>query len=224
MTDAVRSGGDVAEAKLDEATQAIARRSTSTNGRRGTMKKASGIRALAAGASALVALVGLAACSTAAEPSEGSGANMADVMFVQMMIPHHEGAIEMSDLLLTKSGIDPEVIDLAEQIKAAQGPEIEQMEAWLDDWGVPRVDPMDGMDHGGMNGMTDEDRQALEDASGPEAAELFLRQMIEHHEGAIDMAEDVLDDGEHSGVRELAESIIESQSAEIELMRSMLDS
>ena len=145
-------------------------------------------------------------------------------MFVQMMIPHHEGAIEMSDLLLAKSGIDPEVDELAEQIKAAQGPEIEQMEAWLDDWGVPHMGSMDGMDHGGMDGMTEEDMEALEDASGSDAAELFLRQMIEHHEGAIDMAEDVLDDGKHPGVRELAESIGASQTAEIELMRSMLDS
>ena len=188
------------------------------------MKKSSGIRALATGAAALIALLGLAACSTPTGPDEDSGANMADVMFVQMMIPHHEGAIEMSDLLLSKSGIDPEVVELAEQIKAAQGPEIEQMEAWLDDWGVPGMKSIDGMDHGGMDGMTDEDMRALEDASGPEAEELFLRQMIVHHEGAIDMAEDLIDDGEHPGVRELAESIIVSQAAEIEQMRSMLDS
>lgn len=77
---------------------------------------------------------------------------------------------------------------------------------------------------GGMDGMTEEDMEALEDASGPEAAELFLQQMIVHHEGAIDMAEYVLDDGEHTGVRALADSIIVSQTAEIEQMRSMLAS
>lgn len=192
------------------------------------MKKSFRTRALAAGALALISMVGLAACSTTTEPPESSGANMADVMFVQMMIPHHEGAIDMSDILLAKSGVDPEVVELAEQIKAAQGPEIEQMKQWLDDWGMPAMsDSMDGMDHGsmdGMAGMTEEDMQALEDASGPEAGDLFLEQMIVHHEGAIEMAEDVLDDGEHPGVRELAENIIASQTAEIELMRSMLDS
>lgn len=176
----------------------------------------------------LIAVMGLTGCATAAEPAEDSGANMADLMFVQMMIPHHEGAIEMSDLLLAKSGIDAEVVELAEQIKAAQGPEIEQMEAWLDDWGMPQMDDsMDGMDHGGMggmDGMTEEDLEALESASGPKAAELFLRQMIAHHEGAIEMAEEVLDDGDHPGVRALAESIIVSQAAEIELMSSMLGS
>jgi len=105
------------------------------------------------------------------------------------------------------------------------------MKQWLDDWGMPAMsDSMDGMDHGGMGGMngmagmTEEDMQALEDASGPEAGDLFLEQMIVHHQGAIEMAEDVLDDGEHPAVRELAENIIASQTAEIELMRSMLDS
>ncbi len=185
------------------------------------MKKTLGMRALATSAFALITVMGLAACSTAAEPSEDSGANMADVMFVQMMIPHHEGAIEMSDLLLAKSGVDAEVVELAEQIKTAQGPEIEQMEAWLDDWGMPQ---MGGMDHGGMDGMTEDDLEALGDATGPEAASLFLEQMIVHHEGAIEMAEEVLDDGAHPGVRELAENIIASQAAEIEQMRSMLDS
>jgi uncharacterized protein (DUF305 family) len=195
------------------------------------MKKSFSIRALASGAFALITVMGLAACSNTIEPSESSGANMADVMFVQMMIPHHEGAIEMSDVLLAKSGVEPEVVELAEQIKAAQGPEIEQMKQWLDDWGMPAMgDSMDGMDHGGMGGMdgmagmTEEDMQALEDASGPEAGDLFLEQMIVHHEGAIEMADDVLADGEHAGVRELAENIIASQTAEIELMRSMLDS
>jgi uncharacterized protein (DUF305 family) len=192
------------------------------------MKKTTVARALATSAFALITVMGLAACSTTAEPSEDSGANMADVMFVQMMIPHHEGAIEMSDVLLAKSGVDPAVVELAEQIKAAQGPEIEQMEAWLDDWGMPQMnDGMVGMDHGGsgdMAGMTEEDMQALEQASGAEAGDLFLEQMIVHHEGAIEMAQEVLDDGDHPGVRQLAESIITSQAVEIELMRSMLNS
>ncbi len=183
------------------------------------MRKITRFRALATGALITTAALGLSACAAPAEPAEGSGANMADVMFVQMMIPHHEGAIEMSDVLLEKSGVDPEVIDMAEQIKAAQAPEIEQMEAWLDEWEVG----MSGMDHGGMGGMSD-DMEALEEAGGAEAGDLFLEQMIVHHEGAIDMAEDVLDDGQHPEVRELAESIVSSQADEIEQMRSMLDS
>jgi uncharacterized protein (DUF305 family) len=124
----------------------------------------------------------------------------------------------MSDVLLAKSDIDPEVADLAERIKAAQGPEIEQMKGWLDDWGVTEMP--DTMGHGGM--MDEGDMDALAAASGAEASRLFLEQMIEHHEGAIDMAEDALADGENADVLELARTIIDAQTAEIAEMQGML--
>lgn len=148
--------------------------------------------------------------------------NAADVMFVQMMIPHHEQAIEMADLVLDTPGIDPAVITLATEIKAAQGPEIEQMEQWLDDWGMPSMPGGHG-GHGGMDGMlSEEELQRLDDAEGEEATRLFLEGMIEHHEGAIDMADDVIDDGENAAVRELADAIVVTQQAEIDLMRELL--
>lgn len=71
--------------------------------------------------------------------------------FVHMMIPHHQQAVEMSDITLAKQDIDPRVVDLATQIKAAQGPEIEQMQGWMKQWGMP-MNGMPGMDHGGMHG------------------------------------------------------------------------
>lgn len=154
-------------------------------------------------------------------PGSGTGSsdsqdrNQSDLMFVMMMIPHHEDAIEMSDLLLAKDGIPADVIAMAEQIKAAQQPEIELMESWLDDWGVGN---MDGMDHG----MSGSDMDALERASGEAAAELFLEQMIEHHEGAIIMAQQAIDYGRNPDVRALCESIIASQTAEIVTMRQLL--
>ncbi|WP_411353291.1 DUF305 domain-containing protein [Microcella daejeonensis] len=83
------------------------------------MKTTTIARALTTGALALTTALALTACAAPAEPSAESGANRADVMLVQMMIPHHEGAIEMSDVLLDKSGVDPEVSQLAERIKAA---------------------------------------------------------------------------------------------------------
>lgn len=155
--------------------------------------------------------------------AEAADANSADVMFAQMMIPHHEQAVEMSDMLLAKSDIDPEVAALAEQIKAAQQPEIEQMEEWLDAWGadMPGMDDMDGMHHGdGM--MSEDDMEALEAATGTEAARLFLEQMIEHHEGAIDMAQDEVDDGQNADAVALADDIIASQTEEIATMRELL--
>lgn len=152
-------------------------------------------------------------------PGSGSSAsdehNQSDLAFVMMMIPHHEDAVEMSDLLLAKDGIPADVVAMAEQIKAAQQPEIELMQSWLDDWGVGT---MDGMDHG----MSGTDMDALERATGDAAAELFLEQMIEHHEGAIVMAQQAIDYGRNPEVRALCESIVASQTAEIVTMQQLL--
>ena len=180
---------------------------------------------------ALTALLSLAGCAVGTGggghdmPGMSSSAlpadvNNADIMFTTMMIPHHEQAIEMADVILDAEGIDPEVVALAETIKAAQGPEIELMESWLDEWGT-------GMGGGGGMGdgmMSDTDMQALEDATGEEASRLFLEQMIEHHEGAIDMAQAEVDNGESPDVIGLAESIIQSQTAEIATMDVILAS
>ncbi|MGX5695642.1 DUF305 domain-containing protein [Agromyces soli] len=156
--------------------------------------------------------------SAAALPA---GVNAADVAFASGMIMHHRQAIEMSDLVLAKEGLDPEVAALAERIKAAQQPEIDRMQGWLDDWGQPgAADDMSGMDHGGM--MSTDDLAALEAASGAEAGSLFLEQMIVHHEGAVAMAERVLEAGESDQVRELAQAVVDDQSEEIDEMRAML--
>jgi len=180
-------------------------------------------------AMALTALFSLAGCAVSTGggahdmPGMGSSAlpadvNNADLMFTMMMIPHHEQAIEMADLILDEDGIDPRVVTLAETIKAAQGPEIELMESWLDEWGTG-MGEMGGM---GDGMMSDGDMQALEDATGDEASRIFLEQMIEHHEGAIDMAQSEVDNGENPDVTGLAESIIQSQTAEIATMREIL--
>ncbi|WP_214465565.1 DUF305 domain-containing protein [Microbacterium flavescens] len=191
-------------------------------------------RAAATAAITLTALLALAGCASTTSsggmdnmPGMGSSAsaspaadvNMADMQFTMMMIPHHEQAVEMADMILAKDGIDERVLTLAEQIKAAQAPEIELMESWLDDWGTPMGD-MDGMDHGGM--MSDTDMQALEDATGAEASRLFLEQMIVHHEGAIEMAQDEVDNGQNPDVITLAENIIASQTTEIATMEDIL--
>ena len=68
--------------------------------------------------------------------SPSAQVNAADEMFVMMMIPHHEQAVEMSDTILGKHGIDDQVQALAQQIKDAQGPEIELMQSWLTSWGM----------------------------------------------------------------------------------------
>lgn len=92
---------------------------------------------------------------------QAADANDADVMFASMVIVHHQQAIQMSDIVLAKDGVHHEVVELAEAIKTAQGPEIEQLQGWLDDWGVdPDGGHLDGMDRGdGI--MTEDDLATL---------------------------------------------------------------
>lgn len=160
-----------------------------------------------------------------ASPSGTSGASAADVMFAQMMIPHHQQAVEMSTLAETRAS-SPEIKELAAEIKGAQQPEIDQMTAWLEEWGMPVMSGMDAMgEHGGhgMSGMlTDEQLQQLADAQGPEFDRLFAEFMILHHEGAIDMAEDVVD-SKDPRVAALAQAILTTQAEEIAQMRAFLD-
>ena len=160
-----------------------------------------------------------------ASPSSTTGASAADAMFAQMMIPHHQQAVEMSTLAETRAS-SPKIKALAAEIKEAQQPEIDQMTAWLEEWGIP-VMPMDEAmsEHGGhgMSGMlTDDQMQQLADASGPEFDRLFAEFMILHHEGAIDMAEDVVD-SKDPRVAALAAAIIKTQADEIAHMQGFLN-
>ena len=151
--------------------------------------------------------------------ASGSAASMDDRMFLMMMVPHHEQAVEMSDLVL-QSTRNPEVKSLAEAIKAAQGPEIAKMKGWLDEWGMP--DP--GTDHMmGNDGMLDAKQMAaLKDATGTARDRLYIEGMIAHHEGAVQMAQDVINDGSNAEVKALAEAIVSAQQSEIAKMKQML--
>ena len=153
--------------------------------------------------------------------SDATGFSATDIMFALMMIPHHQQAIDMSDLALEKT-TNSDVRELAEQIRDAQAPEIELMEGWLDQ-AVARM-PMGGdMGMGmGMGGiLSDADMAELENATAAEFDRLYLEGMITHHEGAIWMTQMILD-SRNPEVRALGEAIVESQTAEIELMRQML--
>lgn len=142
------------------------------------------------------------------------------------MILHHQQAIQMSDVLLAKQDIDPRVIDLAKQIKAAQDPETQQMQTWLTQWGQPTMPMMPGMDTPSeMPGMmSQEDMTALENAQGVEASKLFLTQMIQHHQGAIIMAQDEINSGQFPGAVAMARSIASTQQQEINTMQGILTS
>lgn len=155
------------------------------------------------------------------DPGSGSGEfSRGDIMFAQMMIPHHQQAIDMSDLAIETTA-DPEVRDLAEQIRDAQAPEIETMNGWLAaaGAGTPTGHDMGDMGMGGMLG--DDELAALRAATGPEFDRLYLEGMIRHHEGAIRMTQMILG-SDNPEVRALGEAIVTSQTAEIALMRRML--
>lgn len=176
-----------------------------------------------------VALTGCAGDGSR-EVEDASGAtttvNDADVELAQMMIVHHEGAIEMADLAVERASTD-EVRDLAEGIAAAQGPEIETMTGWLEAWDekLPDDADMGGMDHGGMDmeGMDQEEVMAeLEGLSGADLDRRFLELMIDHHRGALDMAQEHLDKGAHEDALELSRAIVADQQDEIAVMEEML--
>ncbi|GAA2388515.1 DUF305 domain-containing protein [Gordonia cholesterolivorans] len=153
------------------------------------------------------------------QASAGTEHNEADVMFAQMMLPHHEQALVMSDIILAKPGVPENVTTLAKRIKDAQGPEIDKLKSWLTAWNEPTHSSMDHE----MDGMLSEDQIAqLRAAQGTDAARLFLTQMIEHHEGAVDMAKEEIADGKNTDAVEMARDIADSQQSEIDEMKAML--
>ena len=119
----------------------------------------------------------------------------------------------MSDIVLAKQGIDPRVTELANKIKTAQGPEIQQMQDCLNQWGNPSMPTMAPGDmqmpaHGGMPGMLSErELNALREAKGVDASRLFLTQMIAHHEGAISVAQTEIEEGQYPPAVAMARSM-----------------
>ena len=184
--------------------------------------------------------------SISASASATATFNDADVAFAQMMIVHHQGAIQMADLAPSRAQ-NQDVLALAARIKAAQAPEIDQMTSWLTAWGAAAPSMMSGsatsgtggMDHGGMDmggttsaaessamsmpGMMSGDQmQQLESASGAAFDKMFLELMIVHHQGAVEMAETEIADGSNPEAVALAQKIKSDQTAEIAEIQALL--
>lgn len=150
----------------------------------------------------------------ASSPQANSEYSSADISFAEQMIPHHEQAIEMSDLALLNTS-NPKVLELAEQIKNAQSPEIELMKSWT---GV-RASTHSGHMNDGM--LSEDELTDLRNAKDKAFDQLFFEGMIRHHEGAIKMAQDVID-SKNKEVAALATSIIKAQELEIAAMKLQL--
>lgn len=166
--------------------------------------------------------------------------NDADVAFATDMIQHHAQALSMVDLTVDRT-LDPEVQQLADAVREAQGPEIETMSDWLQDWDeeIPETmrdhanaghdmegmgDSMEGMDSDMPGMMSGDDFDELENAPDAEFQTMWLEMMIEHHEGAVEMARDQQENGQYKPAVDLAGDVVETQTAEIEAMEALLGS
>jgi uncharacterized protein (DUF305 family) len=146
-----------------------------------------------------------------------AGHNAQDVMFAQMMIPHHQQAIIMAEQAAAKAS-SPQVKELARQIAQAQGPEIQTMTGWLKTWGAPK--PSANAMSDGM--MSAQDMKNLDKLSGKSFDKAFLQLMIKHHQGAIAMAKTEQAQGSSPDAKALANNIVTAQSAEITTMQRLL--
>ncbi len=168
----------------------------------------------------LAAAAALLLASCGNDDSAASDHNDADITFARDMVPHHRQAIEMARLAQDRSG-NAEVKAIAERIKAAQDPEIEQMSKWLKNWDQP-VPGSDHEGHGGAPGMmSGQEMSELEAATGTAFDQMFLQMMIRHHEGAIEMALTEQRDGKNANAKKLAETIETDQATEIAEMKQL---
>ncbi len=140
-----------------------------------------------------------------------------DLMYAQMMIPHHEQAVEMAELAATRTS-NTEVLAIAKKIKSAQAPEIAVMAAWL---GGKAAELHTGHDMQ-MNGMlTGAEFEKLQNAVDAEFDSLFVKYMIAHHEGAIEMTQGILQ-SENIIVKKFGEKVVKDQTKEIKELKAIL--
>ncbi|WP_198680777.1 DUF305 domain-containing protein [Lentzea terrae] len=156
----------------------------------------------------------LAACGSPATH------NSADVAFAQGMVPHHEQALEMSDLVASRTS-NSHVIDLAKRISGSQKPEIDRMNGWLRTWNAPvQASSHSAHGHSDSHGMVELGN--LADLSDTEFDRQWLSLMIQHHRGAVEMARKHLSSGTDPAARTLAQDVITHQEKEIAEMESLL--
>lgn len=203
-------------------------------------------RTLAAAMIAAAALLG--ACGANEAPSSSHETHQtapqadfgpADVTFAQGMVPHHQQAVQMADMVPSRTR-NQAVTDLANRIRAAQQPEIVRLNGWLAAW-KPGAQEHQGHDMGDMGDMGNtgdmghqghqmsgmmsaDDMAKLEKARDADFDRMWLRMMIQHHQGAVEMAKAELAGGRNADAKAMAQHIIDSQQAEINEMNGLLGS
>ena len=173
-------------------------------------------------------MVGWLISDTAADPAGSE----VDVGVLQDMRMHHDQAVQMAWIFLTRPDTDPglrtiarsiivgqsqetgRMIQLLRDMDAAEAPETDEAMAWM---GMPTT-------HDAMPGMaTEKELVALGDADGADADALFVELMTRHHQGGVHMAEFAASEGENAAVRSMAESVVNSQTAEIHELEGRVD-
>lgn len=170
-------------------------------------------------ATSIALVLGSAACARVDDGKPNASGTMtlsdADFTFLMMMLPHHEQAIQMSELALTNTD-STEVLLTAKSIKKLQNVEIQKMKSWLTEAGKTTSSHMT------MSGMlTDQQMLDLRSARGKEFDMQYLSGMIGHHRGAIEMAQYEMDHGSNPKVQAMAAAIVVSQTAEVLAMEAM---
>lgn len=179
-----------------------------------------------------VALV-LAGCGSAGQnqskPSSGtsqSGAaehNQDDVTFAQELVPHHQLAVQNCDIILGKQGIDPRVVDLANQIKGEQTSQIQQLQAWLNQWGNP-APSQSGMPSTTAANANSAEIDDLQKAQGVDDSKMFLTEMISHDQAGITVAQTEIKSGQFPAAIAMANDIVNAQQQQITQMQKVLSS
>jgi uncharacterized protein (DUF305 family) len=150
----------------------------------------------------------------ASAPAPSRSATNFEIKFMTDMIDHHHMAVMMAEVCIAKA-IHPELRSLCENIRTAQMAEIEEMQAWLQDWYRITYEPV-------MKPGDEKMMERLASLSGADFEIAFLEMMIKHHEKAVKEGRDCLDKAYHRDLRELCENIIRTQSAEIAQMQTWL--
>lgn len=162
---------------------------------------------------------GVAVTAGANQPAEVNGV---DLHFLAMMTPHHQQAVDMSEIILAAQGTSAATADLADRIKVGQEEEIDTMVDWAEQW--DQHDLMEQHSQHIANGMiTPEQLDQLKTLEGEEADTLFLQLMHSHHAGAVAMTQDQIDNGGYQPLVDLAQQMIDVQTAEMREMEQLLE-
>ncbi len=197
------------------------------------------MRRAALALAAAVSLLALPACAAAAAtpgspPADATSApapapaatgpvNDADVMFLQMMIPHHRQGMAMADLARTRA-VRGEVRTLAMAVETTQGDEVRAMTAWLLGWGRPLTADARAHDaHGGLHATSPEEITTLAKMTGAEFERRFLNVMIAHQTNAMEMARAEVGAGMNAQVKSFAHRIDQSRLAQVRQMLGELN-